>query len=404
MLMAMFVISMIPAVVAEDADTTVVEYDDQDDPNARALRARENVKERLDARRDATKERIQARRANVKERVDTKRENIKKRVEDRKERLADGRERRKDRAQELRKKAAFKEYKERAGKARALAKERVQKARERAKHARERAKEARQKFHEARDRVRERREEVAKCKGDDSDECNDLRAEAKADAIEALAKAAETAIEELQNMRSRVEESEDLSEERAAALLEGIDKHLAKLERVQDEIEGLDEDSTRDEIRNAAKHLREALKDVKQGAKRLAGKVVNARIGGVLVRSRQLQDHLNNVLERAENAGRDTSAVDSLVDEFDAHLNLAEQEYELAREAYDAGQDGAREHLQASHDALKEAHKTLKEIFRTLKNSNMHEELEEVADSDVVEEDDDDESDDESDEDDEDEE
>ena len=389
LLMALLVVSMVPAVIAESGssddsdvramDDAVVEDADETErsPVGELRETYKEAEERREERREAQREQINARkdgREEVKERFDEHKEERLQAAENKQARL-------KNRAERLISKAAFKNFKEENFKARKLTKERVKLARENAKDASDRAKAAREKFNELKEKVKDRAEELRTCKSDDSEECEVKRTEAKADAIEALQKAAESASEEIAKLKARIEESESLSEEEVKALLVKITSAEEKLDRVNEEIDGLDESSTKDEIKTAARHLRQVLANVKDGLKNSAGKLVHARMGGVIARSRSLQDNLNRVLDRAEGAGKDVSAVSDLVEQFNTQLDKAQTAYEKATESWKTDDvEIAKGLAKESQDALKEAHETLKDIFHQLKEHKLTKDLKEVED------------------------
>jgi len=374
LILAMFVASAIPAFAQDGTDGASLDYQDPVVRNDRREERKVEAAERLNMDEEdeaRTKARIRAEAVEyAKERLPAVRANA----------LARANARVTTRAFELRAKADFKQFRNAQFKARDVAKERMQNARRLAAQAQEKAKEARNRFREARAKVQERKDALAACKGDESEDCVKKREEGKQDAITALQNAVDSAIAELEKVKARIEESEDLTEEEAQRLTAGLDEKLAKLEEVAQQIDNLNEESTKEEVKAAAQNLRSVLKEIKQGAKDTAGKLVNARIGRVVVRARHLEDNLNKVLERAENAGMDTSVLSGLVDEFNRQLDDAQAAYEQAAQDW-RGQkpEAARESMQKATQLLKQAHETLKEIFHELKGQRMEDDLEEVS-------------------------
>ena len=104
----------------------------------------------------------------------------------------------------------------------------------------------------------------------------------------------------------------------------GLDDAVSEIESIQDKIESL-EDATKEDINELAKELRDVWKEVQRTIKISSGRLVNARIGRIVVRSKQLEARLELVLERAENAGLDTSELETLIDEFNSKLEFLEE-------------------------------------------------------------------------------
>ena len=223
------------------------------------------------------------------------------------------------------------------------------------------------------------KEAYQNCKDSDSEECQERREKIKLAAQPHLLNAADLVLKELERVKAKVEASEDLSEEEIAEIVADLDEKIREVEDAKEVIENLDENSTREEINEAAKTIRKAWKHTKVALKKHVGRLVNARLGNIILRSEILEKKLYKTRDRLEAKGADVSALDDMMDEFSAHLDTATDKYNEARDKWsDANTPGevddtAKEvHalLQEAKKALKEARDMLRNIVKEIKELN----------------------------------
>ena len=312
-------------------------------------------------------------------------EKLKEKDLERLKKILENKEEYKEEFNELKNSTEFKGYKERfAYKARIIGKEKLREAKNRFLNAKEKYSETREKYNSTRLEFQEAKEKLAECKDQNTTECAQLEEEIRAKAKEHLLNIADVIIENLNKIKSKAESSEDLTEEDANELIEKIDAQIQEVEDIKAKIEAAE---TKEEITEAAKELKEKWALLKENAEVHAGRVVNARIGGIIVKSKQLEDKLNKVLERMAEKGVDTSSVESLITEFNAKIDSAAEHYKLAVEKFEEAKatetpgseliNEAQGHMKEAHNALQEAQQILKDITSTIKQSGGEEELEE---------------------------
>ncbi|MEM4264073.1 MAG: hypothetical protein QW666_04255 [Candidatus Woesearchaeota archaeon] len=238
-----------------------------------------------------------------------------------------------------------------------------------AEKARERKEEAKAKHIEAKERLAEKKSQLAECKGNDSEECVALRAGARKDAGEFLSNVADRILAMLERTREQVEKSK-LSDAEKVTLLDQINVKMAEVASTKDTAEMLDENSTKEEIAEVAKTLKDAWKDTKDTIKKGVGLAAADRLGGVIVKSEHLQAKLEKVISKLADKGIDVSGAQDLKTDFDQKLAEAKNLHEEAKALFKEGKvPEAAKKIQESHAALKEAHKILKDIVRELKGT-----------------------------------
>ncbi len=286
----------------------------------------------------------------------------------------------------------FKKFRE--GKAREVARQKLENAHAKFKESEERFVNVLKEHKEAREKASKLKDVLKECEASESEECKEKLREHKDEAKSFLLNAADAIIAQLEKIKARVQASEDLSEDEVNELLSRLDAQISEVREARATIENLTPESSREDIKEAAKKIRVAWGKIKNDVKKDVENLVNSRIGGIIVRSKHLETKLNRILAKMAEEGRDTSAVESLVADFNAALNEAKEHYELALGKYsefkaNKDEDALREaqdHRNQAHLSLKKAHETLKQIFKALKAQGKEEELEEDEEEEVEEE------------------
>ena len=414
LVLMVFLLSIIPTAFAEEADNTVdrIAESEKTSANVRDALKRETatIKERVDLGAD----RMEAIRMHQKDRLMNaiaicKEKNIaSERCEDmfqrrmelvaklsekdleRLTRISDRKAEHLKDVDNLEKEEGFRKFDKEETKARKVASERIENARGKLKQAEETFARAVNAHKEAREKAAKLKDVLKECESSETDECRQKLVSHKEDTKTFLLNAADAIIAQLEKIKARVQSSEDLSEEEATELLNRIDAQIAKVREARASVEALTSESSRADIKDAAKQIREIWGNIKHNVAKDAERLIHSRIGGIIVRSKHLETKLNRILERMAENGKDTSSVESLVDEFNSALDEAKQYYDQAIEKFkskdEASVKEAQELRNKAHLALKKAHETLKQIHRELKSKGMEKELETDEEDEVEEE------------------
>ncbi|MBS3113050.1 hypothetical protein J4418_03140 [Candidatus Woesearchaeota archaeon] len=280
--------------------------------------------------------------------------------------------------QELEQDENFEKYKkEREFKARALTKEKLTNARDKLEKAKERYEVAKNNYQKAMDKFEERKKEIA-C---EDDNCPEIKADAK----KVLQHASERVLETLNQLLERVDSAEYLTEDEVANSKAFLEKEIAKVNAIMLKVENFDETTPKADINTAFKELRKVTQEANQAVKRAAGKLVNSRIGGIVISSQHLKVKLNRIIERMAEASKDTGATEPLIVEFNSFLENAQANFELAKTEYDARNvETAHEYITKAKEALKEAQSVLQQIVKSIADNDGTEELED-SDLDEIE-------------------
>ena len=292
---------------------------------------------------------------------------------------------------ELKKDEAFKKFKEEGLKAREITKEKLKQATDKYKKAKEKFLDNKERYTDKKDEIKELKKEFEEATGEEKT--------AKEKKLKILVKSflvdiADTVEANLEMTQENAESNEDLSEEEANEIATEVDAELAEVEEAKAEIEKLDEESTQEEFKEAAEKLEDAWNRIKERAKKNVNRLMNARIGGIIIKSKHLETKLARVLEKMTEQGKDTSVIEPLIDDFNAKLDDAKEQYKSARESFVKNQvQEGQKYMKAAHQGLKEANEILKNIFKELKGKGVEKEIEdesneaeEEAEQEIVEE------------------
>ncbi len=425
LLLAMFVIGMLPvAFAAQASDTGQVQANSETAPSANdaALTAREKIRERLEANQETIQNRVENR-ADVletqKARVDKlvqacaargveeakcreifgqRLESLQKlapKLQEKLQQFTALREKRVEKLKELKSDKNLAKIKREIGfRARAIEKGKLEGAKAALLVAKEKVMSAKGKLEAAKLRL-EKAKLSTVCKGaPDSEDCTKSKDELRASAKEKVHGDADAIIEHLLNIKAYVEANEALSDEEAAEIIAYLDERITLFKGIKAEIDAAE---TKDQIVAAAKKLKEAWQEHRQKVNAYAVHVSNSNMAGIIVKSTYLQAKLERVLERMTENGKDTASVEPLVAQFKEKIELAKSKFDEAQKVFvevksaAGGADISGKVQQAqglmkeSRTALQDASKLLKDIFQKLKEVGATKELADAADAEDVE-------------------
>ncbi|MBD3318809.1 hypothetical protein GF342_02780 [Candidatus Woesearchaeota archaeon] len=240
-----------------------------------------------------------------------------------------------------------------------VAKNRLDQVKERVKNIREQAKER----HET---AKQRLEQVKECGDAETQECQQLRLNAKDNAREFLLSAADRMLNILAKAQERLEASSAKNKEEQLA---DLDERLAEVEAARVLIESLDDESTREEFQEATQTLREAWSKGKEEARSTVAKVARERYGGALKNLEKLEATLDKFMQRARTAGLNVSDIDRT--DFDEAVVEVEDAIDVMNGYIDAGDmKNAAQQLQQVKNRIREAAGEVREIREQLREQS----------------------------------
>ena len=261
--------------------------------------------------------------------------------------------------------------------------------------ARESFDKARKDYNDAKEKYKDARQNYLEARNSGDEEA------ALEHAKEVLLNSADSIIAHLERVKSKIDENEQISEERSSSIIESIDAMILDIESVKDNIIAA---QTKEEVRKAAAELKSKWQEVRNKAGAFAERVVIARVEGVLNQAEVLEKKLDKALAKMEEQGLDVDVAEevatfsALVADAKASFSQAQDKLQEAIDSEDwesakALTEEAKELLGNSRESLKDAHETLKEIVKKAREAGQELEIDGDAEVEVEEDEEDDDED-----------
>lgn len=362
-LMAIFVFSLVPLSFADNSGPGSIrdKIEDIKDTREDVKDLQEDLRDKINIDRERCIEKCQnesnnncearCKVADIKENVRDRNENIRDVKEDLRERLREGKSIKVRTAADLN--------------IRHIKVEKLEELRERYEDVKEKYKEAKEDMHDARERLKHSLQDG-----------NQTGAFEHAKTY--LLRSADALINHLEKLKTKVQENENIPDDREAEIVAEIDVQISAINDIKVEIEAA---TTREQIKDAAKKLRDVWKKLKHIIKFHTQRIVAARVEGIVNNGLVLEKRLDKILANLN----ESTDVDVEVDNFKAKINLSRDKYRQAQDKLEevldlraAGESADSEKIKAlmeeagqllkeARDALKEAHEILKSIVKKIK-------------------------------------
>ncbi len=208
--------------------------------------------------------------------------------------------------------------------------------------------------------LEERKDKIKEtCKDEKSQECQRTKTELRQvkkerleNYSERVANGLETAIDKISKL--------NINETKKQELIQKLTENRQKILGLKDVVEEQTEETENETKELVQKEAKKALNEMRRAATMSNLK----RFNGALEKAENLQKKLENIIERAQKAGKDISELEALKSEFDDKISLAKEKHQ---KALDLAQDMTKENMKEAINLVKEAHQTLKEAHQVLK-------------------------------------
>ncbi len=240
---------------------------------------------------------------------------------------------------------------------------------------RERFEKAKEQFKEAKDELQEARKELkdARERGDENATIEHSKTY--------LLRFADALVNHLNKIKAKVQENENIEAELEAKIVAEIDAQIEEINKIKTEIEAA---TTKDQVKEAAKKLREKWNKLRHLIKIHTDRVILARVEGIVNQGLVLEKRLDHILEKAEEKDIEVD-VKAEMESFSQKIATSREKYKQAQvkfsEIFDLMAKGepadsekikdlreeANQLLKEARAALKEAHDILKEIVKKIK-------------------------------------
>ena len=230
-------------------------------------------------------------------------------------------------------------------------------------------------YDEFKDTFKEQRDELKKLRDDFIKNKDGERSIEAAKAY--LNKAVDVAITDIEVIKQRVLQSDDLEQSTVDAVVAKLDAEIAELKAVKENIASA---TTKEELKVIAQDLHKKWNAVKHRLEHAKKALLHAKMGEVITRSKYLEAKLDRILVRMEESGKDTTQVNALAENFSMHIAKANQDFKDAKNMIilailkaddNASRSEIERLLKSAHEELKTSHEILKQIMRMLREEKV---------------------------------
>lgn len=248
---------------------------------------------------------------------------------------------------------------------------RVQAARRNYADAKEKFVVTKKRFAEQRSTFIDAKKKWKDCEDEQKEECQQAKQDVQRNMKPFLLKSADMVLDALERVRARVAAAVDMDTEKQKELLENLDLRIRAVTEARAAVEAMPDDASREDLREAAKIIKDAWKDTRIVLKDSVGHVMLARLGNILHRVKQLDSRLEATRDKLRAKGKDVTKLDSLLVDFRAMLSDANEAYTEAREAFAAAKTSEDRNaaVKRAHELIVKARTSLKEAQQLLQQA-----------------------------------
>ncbi len=218
-----------------------------------------------------------------------------------------------------------------------------------------------QNYIDSRDRLFTLRNSIVNCRGISEEKCKEIQQKLVDVSKEYLVAVANSMIDQLEKVKAKVEASEELSDEKVKEIVDDINE---KIDELEDIINRINKATTKEEIVELAKELREEHRSTVLKLKFHTDEVVYGKIGRIIVRAEQLETKLDRILEKSN-----STDLQDLVKEFKKHIEEARSDYDDAIELFAEAKETRKTDVKEAHKLLREAQGLMKQAHQHLKEA-----------------------------------
>jgi len=142
---------------------------------------------------------------------------------------------------------------------------------------------------------------------------------------------------------------------------------------------GIENATTRQELTDIAKAVRHKWQEIRPATKRVVGQIMNAQVLWVITNTESAADKTEDAMERLNEQGKDTTDLETWLNDFNTKLDLAKERHQAGKEKYVAIRNvrdadrlfrGGNSCMNETNQYLRSAYEDLRKIERELRIYN----------------------------------
>ena len=192
------------------------------------------------------------------------------------------------------------------------------------------------------------RAELKSCDGDD---CNEKKEKLKHEVVHHVDKTLDHIDASFDHLRQRINASASLSVEQKDAAFNAIADLEVKVDAEKAKLAELDQNATKEEVKESIKDVKELVKDVRKEQRRSIALLVSAKLDHIVDRHEALSTSMQTRIDGVVAAGADASTLVAIKAKFDANTDVLEADVKAAHDLWveAAADKGKMEAWKAAH-------------------------------------------------------
>ncbi len=207
------------------------------------------------------------------------------------------------------------------------------------------------------------RAELKSCAGES---CDTKKTELKHEVVHHVDKTLDHIDASFDHLRQRINASASLTAEEKDAALEAIAELEVKVDAEKAKLAELDQNATKEEVKESIKDVKELVKDVRKEQRRSIALLVSAKLDHIVDRHEALSTSMQTRIDGVTAAGADASTLIAIKANFDANTEVLEADVKAAHDLWveAAADKGKMEAWKAAHEKVRADLKVSKELLR----------------------------------------
>ncbi len=214
---------------------------------------------------------------------------------------------------------------------------------------------------------------IRECKKENTEECKKKFKDFKGDAKNYYGNMLNVAENHINRLKEMLSENTALSDADAAKISGDIEIKLSEVAKLRSAVNGIIDTTTKEELRKVQDEIKKLMSEIKEFSQKITQMKTKMKFGGVLEKTKHLEERLDNILSKAKESGVDTAKIEGLINSFKEHVKNAQDYF---GKITSLGNKEATELMQKAHQELKEAHKILVGIHKELKGMKINDKTE----------------------------
>ena len=213
------------------------------------------------------------------------------------------------------------------------------------------------------------------CLSSETEECKSTVKETKLNAKEHLINSANLIIENLEKLKLNIQSSEDLTQDEVDEMIKNIDEQIKKIQDAKLTLENIDENTSRDGVKEIASTIRQSWQEVKVHYHKAKLRHLGVRLRTLIVKAEIIGERAG---EKA--SGLELEELNLLINEYNLNVEKAKEQYELGKKVWekiivpgqvDESTREAQKYFKEANNNLKEAREKLRKIMKIFKEKRI---------------------------------